>query len=106
MSVRPLRGHVLVRLLPHEYDGLIFHDSTLREPEEKATPRRGIVVSVGAWRKTKDGFSILPDFKPGSRVLINEYLGKSLSRSVGENYRLCEINDVLALLTTDLDGVP
>lgn len=66
---------------------------------EKARPRKGVVIAIGAWRKTKQGFAILPDFQPGDTVLVSEYLGTKMTRNIGEQYRLCRIDDVLAVLT-------
>jgi co-chaperonin GroES (HSP10) len=104
MSVRPLRGQVLVRLLPQDFhtNGGLHLPELFAEDNEKAMPRKGVVVSIGSWRKTKDGHSILPDFRPGSRVLFNEYAGKRLTRDFGENYRMCKIDDLLAVLEEEL----
>lgn len=71
---------------------------------EKAWPRKGKVLAIGAWRTTKAGFAILPDFKPGDTVLVNEYLGTKLTRNIGETYRLCRVDDVLAVLTENGDS--
>ena len=103
MNIKPLKNQVLVKLLPHEYEGLIFHDPDFKD--EKAAPRKGVVVAIGQWRTTKQGFSILPDFHVGQRVIVNEYLGTKLTRDIGENYRLCRIDDVLAVCETTLPGV-
>lgn len=66
---------------------------------EKVRPRNGVVVEIGPWRKTKSGFAILPDIKLGDTVIISEYLTTKLNRGIGENLRLCKVDDVLALLT-------
>lgn len=104
--VRPLNGQVLVRLLRPEYQthgGLVLPDIALFSPSgEKQRPRKAIVIAVGAWRTTKQGLSILPDFHPGQRVLVSEYFGTKLTRNIGEEYRLCRIDDVLAVLESSL----
>lgn len=66
---------------------------------EKPQPRKGTVIAVGPWKKTKQGFAVLPDFKPGETVLLNEHAGTKLTRDLGENYRICRVDDVLCLLT-------
>lgn len=106
-KIRPLRGQVLVRLLPPEYNlagGLVLPDylPLFEERGDKKLPRKAIVIAVGQWRKTKQGFHILPDFHPGQRVLVSEYFGTKLTRNIGEEYRLCRIDDVLAIVETEL----
>ncbi len=108
--VKPLKGQVLVRLFPHELStrgGLILPDIALfNERGEKQLPRKAIVVAVGQWRQTNQGYSILPDFAPGQRVLVSEYFGTKLTRNMGEEYRLCRIDDVLAVLEEELTAPP
>lgn len=77
-------------MLPDGYTG--------NERGEKALPRKALVMAIGPWRKTKQGFAVLPDIKIGDRVLASEYLGTKLTRNIGENLRLCRIDDVLAVL--------
>jgi len=107
LKFRPLKNQVLISLLPLDTmtrGGLHLPDIVQGAgPLEKAWPRKGYVVAIGAWRTTKQGFSILPDFKPGDMVLVNEYLGTKLTRNIGENYRLCRVDDVLAVLTENGD---
>lgn len=101
MSLRPLTGQVCVQLSPPDEKtngGLFLPHAVHRGPGEKADPRKGVVISVGPWRKTKKGFAILPDFKPGDTVLVNEYLATKLTRAIGENLRLCRVDDVLAVV--------
>ena len=105
MTIKPLRNQVLIRLLPPEYEGLIFHDLEHSERGAKLMGRKGVVVAVGKWRTTKQGLSILPDFHPGQRVWLNEYTATKLTRDIGENYRLCKIDDVLAVCEETLNGV-
>lgn len=103
MNIKPLRNQVLIRLLPHEYTGLIFHNPD--SPGMKRIPRKGVVIAIGKWRTTKQGLSVLPDFHVGQTVICNEYLGVKLKRDVGEHLRLCRIDDVLAVCETELNGV-
>lgn len=111
--IRPLRGQVLVRLLPHDLTttgGLHLPDvAILAASGEKEFPRKAVVLAVGEWRKTKQGFHILPDFHIGQRVLVSEYDGTKLTRNIGEEFRLVKVDDVLAIVETELkavDGTP
>lgn len=110
MEIRPLTGQVLIRLLPQDTftdGGLVLPDVAKESPQgKKRQPRKGLVIAVGKWRKTKQGFSILPEIHAGQRVLVSEYLGTKLTRHIGEHLRLCRIDDVLAILTEEPDGVP
>jgi chaperonin GroES len=106
--IRPLTGQALIRLLPPDEKtdgGLFLPDIAQDSPQgEKAKPRRGLVIAIGPWRTTKDGFAILPDFQPGDTVLLSEYLGTKLTRAIGESLRLCRVDDVLAVLTNGSKG--
>ena len=101
MNIKPLKNQVLVRLLPREAftdSGLVLPDIAQESPKgEKRKPRKALVVAIGNWRTTKQGFSILPDFHVGQRVLINTYAGTALDRGISEHLRLCRIDDVLAV---------
>lgn len=107
-DVIPLAGQVLVRLMPYEFwnpAGLIIPDiATIDERGERVRPRKALVIAIGAWRKTKQGFAILPDFQVGQRVLVSEYLGTKLRRGFSEHLRLCRIDDVLAVLEETLEA--
>lgn len=77
-------------MLPDGYTG--------SEPGMKALPRKALVLAIGPWKKTKQGFSVLPEIKLGDKVLVSEYLGTKLTRNIGENLRLCRLDDVLAVV--------
>jgi len=100
--IKPLTGQVCIQLLPADEKtdgGLFLPDVAQDTPRgEKARPRKGLVICSGPWRKTKAGFCILPDFRPGDTVLVSEYLGTKLTRAIGENLRLCRVDDVLAIV--------
>lgn len=106
--IRPLTNQCLIRILPPDdktQGGLLLPDIAQGSPQgEKARPRRGLVIAVGPWKTTKQGFSILPDFRPGDTVLLSEYIGTKLTRAIGENLRLCRVNDVLAVIAENGDG--
>jgi chaperonin GroES len=85
--------------------GLLLPDVAQDNPRgEKARPRKGLVIACGPWKTTKQGFSVLPDFRPGDTVLLSEYIGTKLTRAIGENLRLCRVNDVLAVLSENGDS--
>lgn len=106
MNIKPLTNQVLIRLLPPDYNtpgGLVLPDIAADTPHgEKSAPRKGVVMAIGPWRKTEHGFSILPDFHVGQRVLVSEYSGTKLTRNIGENLRLCRVDDVLAVVEEEL----
>lgn len=109
MNIRPLRNQVLVQLLPADTQtdsGIVLPDIAQDTPRgERAVPVKATVVAVGHWRTTINGLSILPDFKPGETVVVSQYVGTKLTRSLGANYRLCRVDDVLAVLTDPERGV-
>lgn len=100
MNIRPFRNQVLIAVLPPDSktDGGLFLPDVAQFAErgEKPRPRRGTVLAIGAWRTTKQGLAILPDFRPGDQVIISEHSGTKLTRTIGENLRLCNVEDVLA----------
>lgn len=102
MTIRPLTNQVLIRLLPLNPltdGGLHLPDIAQTAAQgEKARPRKGLVIAIGPWRTGKKGLAILPDFQPGQTVLVSEYTGTKLTRDLGENYRICRVDDVLAIL--------
>ena len=107
MSIRPLTGQVLIRLLPNppaSFGGIILPDVAFDRIEgEKLKPRLGLVIACGPWRKTKNGFSVLPEVRPNDVVLISEYRSAKLTRSVGEHLRLIRSDDILAVTTNNDD---
>lgn len=104
MKIRPLPGQVLVRALPPEdktYGGLflpdIAHDPAVGD---KAKPFKALVLAIGPWKKTKQGFGILPEFGIGHTVLCTPYAGVKLGRHLGERMQLVRSEDVLAVVET------
>lgn len=102
MNVKPLTGQVLVEVLPPEdktLGGLFIPDVAQSSPRgEKARPFKALVVAIGAWRKTKQGFAVLPEFGIGAQILCTPYAGTKLSRNIGERYQLVKVTDVLAIV--------
>jgi chaperonin GroES len=102
-QIKPLKGQCLLQILPGDYktgSGLHLPDiAMLAARGLKQFPAKARVIAVGPWKKTKQGFCVLPDFQPGQTVIVSHYLGTKLTRDLGENYRLCRVDDVLAVLT-------
>ena len=107
--IRPMTNQVLVRALPPDTQtdsGIVLPDIAQGSTRgEKAAPIKAIVIAVGHWRTTRAGLSILPDFQPGQTVLVSEYAGTKLTRNIGENLKLCRVDDVIAVLTEPTAGV-
>jgi co-chaperonin GroES (HSP10) len=101
-KLRPLTAQFLLQILPHKEttdSGLFLPDiAHNRQQGEKEKPAHALVIAVGPWRKAKNGYSILPEIKPGDKVLVSFYAGHKLTRSIGSRLRLCSIDDVLAVL--------
>lgn len=104
MPIRPLTNQVLVRKLPVDAvstGGIAFPDIAADSPRgEKARPFKAVVLAIGPWRKTNNGFAVLPDFGIGATVLCTPYAGTTLGRFVDERMQLVSVDDVLALVET------
>lgn len=104
MRIRPLTGQILVEVLPPDdktASGLFLPDVAHdRQQGEKAKPFKGLVVEMGPWKKTKNGFGILPEFGIGHRVLCSPYAGTQIGRHLGERLQLVRTEDVLAIIET------
>jgi co-chaperonin GroES (HSP10) len=103
MKIRPLQGQALVLLLPRdEKIGEIFIAETANSSGSKfvkRSPRKAIVQAIGPWRTTRNGKAILPDFRKGDTVVLNDYIGNRLTHDVKDHLRLVKVDDVLGVLT-------
>jgi co-chaperonin GroES (HSP10) len=110
MTIKPLTGQVLVEMLPPETEsagGIVFPQRS-RSPEEltqahdpsicKEPPAQAVVRAIGPWPQ-KNGKCVLPEFGIGARVVVSAYSGQKLRRGIGENFKLVNTEDVLAVLT-------
>lgn len=105
MIVRPLSGQVLVSVLPPDTKsagGVELPEITWDGSPDKKPPFKGVVIAMGPWRKTKQGFGVLPPFGIGSTVLCTPYRGTQLNRSLGNQYRLVDADDVVAVLEGEI----
>jgi co-chaperonin GroES (HSP10) len=80
--------------------GGVYLPENIREgsKDEKRPVVKAIVVAIGPWRKTRQGFSVLPDFAVGHTVLCSPYRGVKMTRNIGERYQLVRTDDVLAVI--------
>lgn len=107
MNIKPLRGQVLVRVIPPDlttHTGLFIPDIANDVPHgsgRKQHPFKAVVVAMGPWKQTKNGYGILPDFGIGSTVICTPYAGQKLSRDIGERLQLVKSEDVLAKVEID-----
>ena len=97
-----MAGHALVEILPPEDKtaaGLFIPDSAQSSLQgERQKPFKCLVLGMGAWKKTKQGFSVLPDFGIGHRVICSPYSGQKLSHNISDRLLLVRFDDVLALI--------
>lgn len=104
-KIVPLRGQVLILLLPRdEKIGEIFIAETANSSGSefvKRSPRKGIVQAIGPWKTTRDGKAILPDFRKGDTVVLNDYIGNRLTHDVRDHLRLVKVDDILGVLTNE-----
>lgn len=102
MKVRPLTGQVLIEVLPPDAKtdgGLFIPDVAQTSPRgEKGRPFKARVLSVGPWRKTRKGLSVLPDVHAGNEVLVSFYGGQKLSYGTNEKLMLVKADDLLAIV--------
>lgn len=109
MKIKPLTGQVLVRLLPpDEMEGSLFvanGESNQENIYAKSRPRKGVIVGIGPWRKTKNGLGVLPPVKPRDTVLLSPYKGQNLTRDIADNMILINSDDILAVLTNGSEPI-
>lgn len=103
MRIRPLTGQVLIELLPPDdkTTGGLFLPDIAQDPQrgEKAKPIKGLVVEMGAWRTTRNGFGILPPFGIGAKVLCTPYSGQKVDHAINNQLFLVDSDNVLAVLS-------
>lgn len=96
-GITPLEYRVLIQLVKKEHvtaGGIVIPEDA-REREQAAETRARVVALGGmAFEDWKD--ARLP--KPGDAVLVGKYSGQIHKGNDGEDYRLCNDKDVVALL--------
>lgn len=102
LKVRPLPGQCLLRILPQDTmtaSGLHLPDIAQdRQQGEQQKPSYALVIAV-SFKVSKSGRAFLPEFAPGQKVIVSHYSGTKLARTIGENLRLCDVDQVLAVVT-------
>jgi chaperonin GroES len=94
MKLRPLGDRVIVKAAPHEEKtkgGLVLPDTVKEKPIE------GVVVSVGAGKKTDDGKIIPIDLKVDDKVIYSKYSGTEV-KVEDEEYLVISERDILAVI--------
>lgn len=103
-NIKPLTGQILVKVLPPDpttAGGLVLPDIAHDTPRgEKAKAFKALVVAMGPWKRTKQGYGILPDFGLNAVVLCTPYRGTKLGRTLGERLQMVNFEDVLAVVET------
>lgn len=94
MKIRPLQGKILLRM----DDPQEFSDGGIVIPEanrDKATT--GTVMRTGIWRMNKRGCLIPFPAKPGQKVLVSKYRGRTVNHP-SKKLKLVDMDDILAIM--------
>ena len=108
--VIPLRGQVLIELLPTETTsagGVALPNRTLSPEEvqerhqnpEKPPGLTGIVRECGPWPKLPNGMALMPEFGIGAKVVIPPRVGAELAWDTSRRLKMLRQDQVLAVLT-------
>jgi len=102
--IRPLQGQCLIEML----GSMVAAESPLKLPdvidrETKQGAQLARVISFGTWKKNSRGFHLLPEFAPGSTVIVSNYGGEKLTYAGNQKLKLVKIDAVLAVLTPAAD---
>jgi len=110
VNIRPLTGQVLIEILPRDRfspGGIEFPEYTLSAEEvqqrnhvpTKPPPLHGVVTAIGAWPKLRNGMALMPEFGVGAKVIVRHNAGLQMHRGIGEKFRMCLVEEVLAVVT-------
>ena len=106
----PLTGQVLVEILPRDTrsaGGIEFPEYTLSAEDvqqrnhvpEKPPPLHGVVTAIGQWPKLPNGKLAMPEFGLGAKVIVRHNAGLQMHRGIGERFRMCLVEEVLAVVS-------
>ncbi len=97
MKIKPLAEEVLVEIMPETKSegGIEFLPD--HEPTGPCLSQRGIIREVGAWKRTKQGFAMVPEFKRGDRVIFPFRAGRKLESN--RLMKLLPMDQILAVET-------
>jgi chaperonin GroES len=94
MAIRPLHDRIVVKRSDPELktaSGIVIPDSAGEKPEQ------GEVLAVGPGKRADNGSLIVPDVKPGDRVLFGKYAGQTVKVD-GNEVLVIREEDVLAII--------
>ncbi len=95
MSIQPLGGRVLIRILKKEEitkSGIVLPDTV-----EKEKKSEGEVIAVGPGKLMENGQRAAIEVKPGQKVLVKSWGGDEVEVD-GEDYKIFDAEDILAIL--------
>lgn len=110
MRLRPLTGCVLLQVLPAEKispGNIALPDEMPLSPEAvqaghrhptPPAPLTCIVRAIGKWPVNRKGLMRMPEYGVGARVIVRHNAGIQMERSIGQNYRMVNQSEVLAVL--------
>ncbi len=93
-KIQPLADRVVVKPLEDTETmrgGLYIPDTA------KEKPQQGEIVAVGPGKLSDEGARIVPDVKPGQKVLYGKYSGTEV-RVDGDEYLILRESDILAVI--------
>jgi chaperonin GroES len=94
MKIRPLGDRILVKRIKEEEKtkgGIIIPDTAKEKPQE------GKVVAVGKGKMTEEGKLLVPDVKPGEKILFGKYSGSEV-KIEGEEHLILREDDILGVI--------
>ncbi len=94
MKIRPLGDRILVKRIKEEEKtkgGIIIPDTAKEKPQE------GKVVAVGKGKMTEEGKLLVPDVKPGDKILFGKYSGSEV-KIEGEEHLILREDDILGVI--------
>jgi chaperonin GroES len=94
MKFRPLHDRVVVKRIDEEQKtkgGIIIPDTA------KEKPMQGEVLAVGPGARNDKGELVVPDVKPGDRVLFGKWSGTEVKLD-GEELLIMKESDIMGVL--------
>lgn len=94
MSLRPLQDRLIVRRGEPELrtaGGIVLPGSAGEKPEQ------GEIVAVGPGKRGSDGGLVVPQVRPGDRILFGQYAGQTVKVD-GHELLVIREDDVLAVI--------
>lgn len=106
-GLTPVEYKILVRPLDvaeKTESGLLFKPETIRE-REQAAQTQAVFVAAGCLAFTTEGrqWSVYP--MPGDYIAIDRYCGSEVKGLDGVTYKLCNDQDVTAIIDKGVCGV-